>query len=324
MCIIIAKYKNKKTIPTIKKLKNCFNNNPDGAGFMYVDNHNVVIDKGYMTEDAFIKHYKKLCQKYNNFKNKSLVIHCRIGTSSGNTPANTHPYAITNKEKIIFNKYVTSKIGIAHNGIISNYNPKETHPTTNDTQNFIIRYLYPLYKNYKDFYKNKYIKDGIQNITNSKFAILDNNDNLYLIGDFTNDNGVNYSNTTYKHNWYNYSLQDYDYDYEYSWNNYKNKTKKYNNTYSDYFDEIYDDTTYNKNDDTITRDFYDNDLIPVQDDDFLHHLDNNDFYCACEEGDDLYYNPETLELFEYDKKTEQYIKLYDDVILYDKNCLKVL
>ena len=75
MCIIIAKDK-KSRIPTEKELKNSFEWNNDGAGFMYVDNNKVVIDKGYMTWESFIKRYKTLLQKYNNFKNKSLVIHC--------------------------------------------------------------------------------------------------------------------------------------------------------------------------------------------------------------------------------------------------------
>ena len=43
MCIIIAKDK-KSRIPTEKELKNSFEYNNDGAGFMYVDNNKVVID----------------------------------------------------------------------------------------------------------------------------------------------------------------------------------------------------------------------------------------------------------------------------------------
>ena len=57
MCIIIAKEKYGR-LPSEKELKNCFTNNSDGAGFMYVKNGKVVIDKGYMKYEAFIKHYK--------------------------------------------------------------------------------------------------------------------------------------------------------------------------------------------------------------------------------------------------------------------------
>lgn len=82
MCIIVAKEKN-VGLPTYKQLLNCFEYNNDGAGFMYVKNNKVIIDKGYMTWKKFYKRYQKLCRKFNNFENQSLIMHFRIGTSSG-------------------------------------------------------------------------------------------------------------------------------------------------------------------------------------------------------------------------------------------------
>ena len=231
MCIIIAKYK-KNRLPTKDELKTSFQNNSDGAGFMYVDNNKVVIDKGYMKEKDFIKRFDELCKQYNNFKNKSLVIHCRIGTSSGNTPENTHPYIITNKEDLLHKTYITSNVGIAHNGIISDYNPSSK--TINDTQNFIINFLQPIYYHYSTFYKNKHITNAIQKITNSKFAILNKNDEIYLIGDFVKDNNLNFSNTTYKKYTYSYDWSKYNSLWDnYNYNNfdydYKKSNKKYDN-----------------------------------------------------------------------------------------------
>ena len=55
MCIIIAKDKIGR-LPKEEELKQAFDYNDDGAGFMYVENGKVVIDKGYMTYDSFIKH----------------------------------------------------------------------------------------------------------------------------------------------------------------------------------------------------------------------------------------------------------------------------
>ena len=68
MCIIIAKTKTMR-LPTETELRNCFSRNPDGAGFMYVDNEKVVIDKGYMDVNTFIKRFNKLCKRNNNFIN---------------------------------------------------------------------------------------------------------------------------------------------------------------------------------------------------------------------------------------------------------------
>jgi len=213
MCIIIAKDK-KSRLPKEEELKNSFEYNSDGAGFMYVDNGKVVIDKGYMEYDDFINHYRKLLKKYNNFKNKSLVIHCRIGTSGKNNKGNTHPYPITNNERLLHKKYTKQDIGIVHNGIIHGYGTKKG---LNDTQEYIIKFLYPLYSNYKDFYKNDDIRDCIERMTSSKFAILDKNDDVYYIGDFVEDDGLMFSNDTYKSftkYFYQYPSRYYDDWYE--------------------------------------------------------------------------------------------------------------
>lgn len=240
MCIIVAKDK-KHPLPKDEYLKNCFDNNPDGAGFMYVNNDEVVIDKGYMNLKSFMKRYKKLCKKYNNFKDKSLVMHFRIGTAGANSRENTHPYPVTYDKKLIHKTYYRTDLGVAHNGIIHDYNPKTDDKTTNDTQNFIINYIYPLYKNYNKFYKNKYIMEGIEKITGSKFAFLDKYDNIYLVGKFEEDeSGVKYSNSNY--------LPYYNYGYDY----YK------------YYDRYYD--MYGK---YISDDFYDKSTTKKEDEDFL-------------------------------------------------------
>lgn len=232
MCVIVAKTK-KASLPKLEHLKNCFNYNADGCGFMYVKNNKVIIDKGYMNYADFEKRYKKLCKENNDFKNKNLIIHFRIGTSAENTKEHTHPYPLTNNKKELHKLKTECKVGIVHNGIIADYTPKTKQ--TNDTQEFIINYLYPLYKNYNEFYKNKYITDGIQTITNSKFVILDNNDNMTMIGDFINEKKVYYSNNTYKttysYKWYNYE-SDYK-QYEKDFYNYKDNIKNYGLYYYD-------------------------------------------------------------------------------------------
>ena len=218
MCIIIAKDKIGRP-PKEEELKNAFEYNDDGAGFMYVDNGKVVIDKGYMTFESFMKHYKTLLKKYNDFKNKSLVIHCRIGTSGRNTKGNTHPYPITNKVKNLKKVHLSREdIGIAHNGIIKGYG---TATGLNDTQEYISKYLFPLYSHYKDFYKNKDMLYQIEMATGSKFAILDSDDNIYYVGEFIDDNGLNFSNNTYEKGYYSYN-----YGYNYWYGNTYNKEKE--------------------------------------------------------------------------------------------------
>ena len=213
MCIIIAKNKTDR-LPTRKELEYCFDYNHDGAGFMYTDNGKVILDKGYMTKKEFLAHFETLCNKYDNFKGKSLVIHCRIGTAGTNSKQNTHPYALTKKINKLHKTYTKASVGIAHNGIISDYQP-HGDKDINDTQNFIRTYMTRRYKEDKDFYKRQWERTQIEDITNSKWAILDKDDNLYLIGVFTREGKLSFSNSHYK---------PYEYKYDYT---------------SDYYDRVY-------------------------------------------------------------------------------------
>lgn len=226
MCIIIAKKKGNR-LPTKKELEYSFQHNPDGAGFMYTDNGKVVIDKGYMTFEKFYERYKALCKDFNNFKDKSLVIHCRIGTAGSNNAQNTHPYPLTNNIFKMHKLHTTTNVGIAHNGIISDYNPTKDDGDVNDTQNFIKTYLYYLSSFDKTFYKRKHHQDTIADITSSRFAILDSSDNLYLIGGFVLEDNLSFSNRNYKPQTYIYkSHSAYNSYYNNYWDNYYKKLEK--------------------------------------------------------------------------------------------------
>lgn len=209
MCIIVAKDKRNR-LPSIKELEYCFDYNHDGAGFMYTDNGKVILDKGYMTKEDFMARFKTLCKKYNNFKDKCLVVHCRIGTAGSNSKQNTHPYALTKKINKLHKTYTKASVGIAHNGIISDYQPSGDKDI-NDTQNFIRTYMVNKYKEDKEFYKRQWERTQIEDITGSKFAILDKDDNLYLIGLFMKEDNLSFSNSHYKPYTYTYDKSTSDY-----------------------------------------------------------------------------------------------------------------
>jgi predicted glutamine amidotransferase len=312
MCIIVSKDKNTK-LPKDEYLKNCFTYNPDGAGFMYTKHNKVVIDKGYMTYESFINHYQALCKKYNNFKNKSLIMHFRIGTAGANSKENTHPYPITYDKNILHKTYYETDLGMAHNGIISQYNPQKDDKTTNDTQNFIMNYVYPLYKNYHKFYKNPYIMDGLEDITSSKLAFLDKYDNIYLVGDFeTDEDGVKYSNSNYlpyvsKYNYYGYYDKYYDDYYKKYYDKYYTKE---DNKY-EYADEEFLDTLHEKTQEPA----YENEIL----------LDSK-WYISIDEkplekvGDkdyvyDYYYGL----LYEVNDLTNDYEYISNNVEIFDEN-----
>lgn len=291
MCIIIAKDK-KSRLPKEEELRNAFNYNNDGAGFMYVDNGKVIIDKGYMKYDAFLKRYKSLLEKYNNFKNKSLVIHCRIGTSGKNTKGNTHPYPITDKVNLLRTKKLTQDIGIVHNGIIRGYG---TATGLNDTQEFISKYIYPLYKHWNGFYKNEDIVYGIEEITNSKFAILDSSDTIYYIGDFIDDGGLKFSNNTYLSFSYNYS---YKYGY-----------------YNDDWYYTYKDMQEVIDKEEKEQEVLEENLYPLEPDYYIDLWGNGEIDKV---GDrNYYYDFDSLELYEYINGDYKLVSV--NPLIYDEN-----
>lgn len=301
MCIIIAKEK-EGNLPSVDTLKTCFNHNSDGAGLMYVDKGQVVIEKGFMSFNELEKHFSILCKKFNNFKDKALVIHCRIGTSGTNTKENTHPYCISENYKDLHKTRVLCDLGMVHNGIIHEYTPVDNKYNTNDTQEFIMKYIAPMYEHYRDFYKNEYVLNGLKDITGSKLVFLDTNEDLYFVGDFIEDNGVKYSNGTYKP--YSYVYNKYydwdDRDYYYYWDE---KAKKYLNEGYTYLEDKTKIDTTKTNVKRLEK------LEPTW-------IIGNERGCEKVGDRDFYIDPFTYDL--YEKVNNEYIKIGEETYVYDE------
>jgi len=217
MCIIVYKPQDIQ-FPNKKTLKTCFNNNPDGAGFMFADNGKVTISKGFMTFKSFWKALNFERSKHGN--DIPYVMHFRIGTQGGNIPENTHPFALTNKENVLKALDVDCGIGIAHNGIISMCN--RTNTDISDTMIFIKDYLSWIITDL-DYYKDSRKLDVIEELAGSKLAILDSKGHCELIGKFTEHNNCYYSNSTYEEARYTYSYGGYSGNY----NGYSNYSAPY-------------------------------------------------------------------------------------------------
>ena len=230
MCIIVVKPKHKE-LQNKNILERCFTSNKDGAGYMFVDKANDVVEikKGFMNFNDF---YKSLIEDYKKYKLKdqTLVMHFRIGTSGKSATGCTHPFPVTTEYSEMEKVRTTTNIGVCHNGIVSMFNSYAN--THSDTQIYIKNVIAPIIK----LKLNAYMFDDIQNLilktTNSKWVFLDKFDNYYTIGEFINDDGYLYSNTSYKpiqyvytpkYNYYD-DYDDYDnYDYK-NWFKYKAKS----------------------------------------------------------------------------------------------------
>ena len=216
MCIAIAKPMG-VDIPTDDILTNCFNNNPDGAGFAFNLNNEVVIRKGYMKLKDFLDAFHKYDTKF-DFKNRGVLIHTRITTHGGTNPQMCHPFPINADEGALKKIEYTSPYAVIHNGIISLTSAEATKKKDmSDTAIFVQKYLTKIAKN-KKWFGNKANIELIEELIDSKMAILNGSGKIIMTSGFTEDNGVFYSNSSYKENRRTslcYGSWDWFDDYEY-------------------------------------------------------------------------------------------------------------
>lgn len=196
MCIIVIKPKD-VDFPSKEILKNCFTQNPDGAGFMYPLNNKVMIEKGFDNFDKFYEELSKVRAQHGS--NIPYVMHFRISTQAHGRMDCTHPFPLSKKMSDLRELRVKCDIGVAHNGIISLTSSGYSKTITySDTMQFITDYLSYIIKD-KNYYKDSNNLTLIKNLAKSKLAIMDGDGHIELIGDgFIEDDGIIYSNTSYK------------------------------------------------------------------------------------------------------------------------------
>lgn len=191
MCVILVKERGIE-LPTKDVLESCWKRNPDGAGFMFDDCDKVVIMKGFMTFEEFYLRLQTANEFY-HLKEKGLVIHFRIATSGLKDKGNCHPYPISNDNLDLRKSFITTELGIAHNGIIRSYNGKDK--ILNDTQLFIKNDLFELNSLDKKFYKNVIFQSMIERlIDGSRLVFLNEKGEIIKLGNWFRDGNYYFSN----------------------------------------------------------------------------------------------------------------------------------
>lgn len=192
MCVIAAKPAG-VNMPSDQYIENMWTRNSDGAGIMYTVNNKVHIEKGFMKFEDFRERLDQLEDSY-DLKELPVVMHFRITTHGGTKAENCHPFPISDSVGMLSKLRQVTKIGVAHNGIID-ITPRKG---ISDTMEYIISQLSPLSKAVPNFYENKYLMQMISNAIDSKMAFLTDKGDIYTIGTFTEEDGIMYSNTSYK------------------------------------------------------------------------------------------------------------------------------
>lgn len=228
MCIICAKPAG-VAMPSEKIIKNMWEGNDDGAGIMWTSNGKVHIKKGFMKYHEFKRFLGKMKKTY-DMKEIPLVMHFRITTHGGTKPQNCHPFPVTSKIKKLQALEMSTNLGVAHNGTITIDNP----PEISDTMAYISKRMVRMRTKNGAFYKSKTLRNKIEKEITSKMCFLDDKGDLYFIGNFTEDEGIYYSNSSYlgwkRYYGYNYGYGSYGgYSYGgyngYNWGLNKKKTK---------------------------------------------------------------------------------------------------
>ena len=223
MCIIAAK---PSGIPMPKEdtLRNMWEANPDGAGFMYpsaVTGKNgkekpvVQIEKGFMTWEAFKAALDKFASTH-DMTATPIVMHFRITTHGGTCPELTHPFPVTKSHGVLRKLRSTTPVGIAHNGIIHSVTAGKD---MSDTSEYVASQLAPLHAALPRFWESPHALELIRNAIGSKMAILSADGKITTVGDFIEDGGILYSNSSYSYRRFSFSYSScggwdsHDWDY---------------------------------------------------------------------------------------------------------------
>jgi predicted glutamine amidotransferase len=182
MCIII--YKPENMTLNENTLQNSWNNNPNGAGFMYAENNKLHIVKGLMT-------YEEFKTAYDPHKEKQCVIHFRIATHGLTNKENTHPFLIN------------KNLGLVHNGIIHKLSCN-INTDMSDTWHLVEKLMKPLPGINKLWKLDSYQTLIEDYIGASKLVFMDNLGNTAIY----NENLGNWNSECWFSN-YSYQIQEW-------------------------------------------------------------------------------------------------------------------
>lgn len=200
MCIVSAfpKGTEKNNEYTRNFIKNGFNCNKDGSGYMYKRNGEttITVNKGFfnITEllDAITKEDLQI--------EDELVVHHRISTAGKVSKENCHPFVVSkNHSETAALTIKTEKPCLTHNGHFSNLSKlQDLDRDFSDTYAFT-RYIFTNKEIQRMFFEKddlfKLLTDNI--IGFSKIAVLSSDRDMILYGNFTEDKGYYHSNTGY-------------------------------------------------------------------------------------------------------------------------------
>jgi hypothetical protein len=184
MCIAILTTPG--TYITKTQFQNSWENNYNGAGFMYNDDNNKLhVVKEMLNWETLYKKYEKAREKY---PNATFGLHFRISNRGVINRENCHPFKVNNE------------LAFIHNGTVMNV---DSHHAKSDTNIFNREILRKLPQIDVDYLDNPAVKQILEEfIGRSKMVFLDNYGNFSILNEFEHggywENGIWYSNDSHE------------------------------------------------------------------------------------------------------------------------------
>lgn len=181
MCVIAVSPKGQEW-PSIEKIQNCVDSNPDGFAVAWNEG-GVVKNYKTMGHKEIMKFYRKFV-KTHDYKTTGMVFHARIATHGSKNIKNCHCW-------------ISDGIAFVHNGILSVANRGDM----TDSETFFEDIFLPIYR------ANGWdaaVKAINACIGSSKFAFIDGNGNVQGFGQYNTSEGnfySNYSHESYYGSW---------------------------------------------------------------------------------------------------------------------------
>lgn len=185
-------------------IRTMFENNKHGAGLMWKprDNAQIEIRKGFMDVESLLKAWRTIPERCDR------AIHCRIATSGKISTGCCHPFPVRAKTTAMRKAMDKTNVALMHNGIISFCTPKKgIKADYSDSMLFASKVLFPLRKQLG----TEAVQLLLDNCSDSRLLIFRSDGDAIMSGSWYFDNGVYYSNMSYR-------------PYSFS---YKNVTNKY-------------------------------------------------------------------------------------------------
>lgn len=194
MCIICYKPAG-ELFPEDYIYENCYDNNSDGNGLMYIRNGKVHYEKGLM----------KLADLKNKIAELSLSIddhvafHFRITTSGGTWPGATHPFPVTSIEQKLKTLSGSVNAALMHNGVLG-----RGIGDMSDTMIFVRDIVSnPIIKSNLSGKYSEYAKNLLEELSDgSKLLIFTGDGNVIRTGDWQSSGGLYFSNSTWSYRTY--------------------------------------------------------------------------------------------------------------------------